>query len=194
GLSGGEKRRVSIAIALLGDNSVIFLDEPSTGLDPAVRRVIWDIINRVKVSRTVVLTTHSMEEADILSDKIAIMTLGRLRCMGTSLHLKELYGSGFRLNVSSKPGRLAEACAAIEQNLMRGMQYRRLDKFTNATTFEFEVSTSGDLSRIFGALSRPGLYADVEDWGISQTTLEDVFIKIVTDGDSALAMPEIVRQ
>ncbi|KFH67573.1 hypothetical protein MVEG_06305 [Podila verticillata NRRL 6337] len=194
GLSGGEKRRVSIAIALLGDNSVIFLDEPSTGLDPAVRRVIWDIINRVKVNRTVVLTTHSMEEADILSDKIAIMTLGRLRCMGTSLHLKELYGSGFRLNVSSKPGRLAEACAAIEQNLMRGMQYRRLDKFTNATTFEFEVSTSGDLSRIFGALSRPGLYADVEDWGISQTTLEDVFIKIVTDGDSALAMPEIVRQ
>lgn len=194
GLSGGEKRRVSIAIALLGDNSVIFLDEPSTGLDPAVRRVIWDIINRVKVNRTVVLTTHSMEEADILSDKIAIMTLGRLRCMGTSLHLKELYGSGFRLNVSSKPGRLAEACASIEQSLMRGIQYRRLDKFTNATTFEFEVSQSGDLSRIFGALSKPGLYADVEDWGISQTTLEDVFIKIVTDGDSALAMPAIVQQ
>ncbi|KAF9307177.1 hypothetical protein BGZ74_009883 [Mortierella antarctica] len=194
GLSGGEKRRVSIAIALLGDNSVIFLDEPSTGLDPAVRRVIWDIINRVKVNRTVVLTTHSMEEADILSDKIAIMTLGRLRCIGTSLHLKELYGSGFRLDVSSKPGRLADACASIEQGLMRGMKYRRLDKFTNATTFEFEVSKSGDLSRIFGALSQPGLYADVEDWGISQTTLEDVFIKIVTEGDSALAMPSIVQQ
>ncbi|KAG0009500.1 hypothetical protein BGZ82_003987, partial [Podila clonocystis] len=66
--------------------------------------------------------------------------------------------------------------------------------FTNATTFEFEVSRSGDLSRIFGALSQSGLYADVEDWGISQTTLEDVFIKIVTEGDSALAMPSIVQQ
>ncbi|KAG0313502.1 hypothetical protein BG000_005875, partial [Podila horticola] len=72
--------------------------------------------------------------------------------------------------------------------------YRRLDKFTNATTFEFEVSRSGDLSRVFGELSQPGLYADVEDWGISQTTLEDVFIKIVTEGDSALAMPSIVQQ
>ncbi|KAF9413574.1 hypothetical protein BGZ94_000677 [Podila epigama] len=194
GLSGGEKRRVSIAISLLGDNAVIFLDEPSTGLDPAVRRIIWDIINRVKVNRTVVLTTHSMEEADILSDKIAIMTLGRLRCIGTSLHLKELYGSGFRLNVASKPGRLAEACASIEQGPMRGMKYRRLDKFTNATTFEFEVSQPGDLSRIFGALSNTSQHPDIEDWGISQTTLEDVFIKIVTEGDSALAMPTIVSQ
>ncbi|KAG0314657.1 hypothetical protein BG000_005474 [Podila horticola] len=77
---------------------------------------------------------------------------------------------------------------------MRGMQYRRLDKFTNVTSFEFEVSKSGDLSRIFGALSQPGLYADVEDWGISQATLEDVFITVVTQGDSALAMPSIVPQ
>ncbi|KAG0340963.1 hypothetical protein BG004_006208 [Podila humilis] len=194
GLSGGEKRRVSIAISLLGDNAVIFLDEPSTGLDPAVRRVIWDIINRVKVNRTIVLTTHSMEEADILSDKIAIMTLGRLRCIGTSLNLKDLYGSGFRLNVSSKPGRLQQACAVIEQNLMQGLKFRRLDKFSNSTVYEFELSQSGDLSMLFGALSKTGgLYADVEDWGITQTTLEDVFIKIVTEGDSALALPDVVQ-
>ncbi|KAG0273216.1 hypothetical protein BGZ97_010776, partial [Linnemannia gamsii] len=137
GLSGGEMRRVSIAISLLGDNRVVFLDEPSTGLDPEVRRVIWDIVNRVKVNRTVVLTTHSMEEADILSDKIAIMTNGLLRCIGTSLHLKELYGSGFRLNITSKPGRLDEACQSIEEKLMRrnGRPYRRIDKFTNASVF-----------------------------------------------------------
>ncbi|KAG0309390.1 hypothetical protein BGZ98_002896 [Dissophora globulifera] len=198
GLSGGEKRRVSIAIALLGDNSVIFLDEPSTGLDPAVRRVIWDIINRVKVNRTVVLTTHSMEEADILSDKIAIMTLGRLRCIGTSLHLKELYGSGFRLNISSKPGRLQEACESVEK-ILKDYQFRRIDKFTNATTFEFDLdqqyqhgSGRGQLSEIFACLSQPGRFPAIEDWGVSQTTLEDVFIKIVTEGDSALAMPSVV--
>ncbi|KAI9237881.1 MAG: P-loop containing nucleoside triphosphate hydrolase protein, partial [Podila humilis] len=103
-LSGGERRRVSIAISMLGDNRVIFLDEPTTGLDPAIRRIIWDVVNRIKVDRTVVLTTHSMEEADVLSDRIAIMTEGQLRCLGTSLHLKELYGSGFRLSVTSKPG------------------------------------------------------------------------------------------
>ncbi|KAG0021690.1 hypothetical protein BGZ80_001901 [Entomortierella chlamydospora] len=198
GLSGGEKRRVSIAIALLGDNSVIFLDEPSTGLDPAVRRVIWDIINRVKTNRTIVLTTHSMEEADILSDRIAIMTSGQLRCIGTSLHLKELYGTGFRLNVSSKPGRLQEACESIQNQILKGMKYRRIDKFTNATTFEFELDSAhqqqgrGQLSSIFGALSQTGRFPAIEDWGVSQTTLEDVFIKIVTEGDSALAMPSIV--
>ncbi|KAF9144893.1 hypothetical protein BGX30_011113 [Mortierella sp. GBA39] len=215
GLSGGEKRRVSIAIALLGDNRVIFLDEPSTGLDPHVRRVIWDIVNRVKVGRTLVLTTHSMEEADILSDKIAIMTSGRLRCIGTSLHLKELYGSGFRLNVSSKPGRLEEACQSVERQILAGLQYKRIDKFTNATTFEFDLQNQqhqdqdqrqntsaghrgyghqerGQLSTIFGLLSRPGQFPAIEDWGLSQTTLEDVFVKIVTDGDSDLAMPTIV--
>ncbi|KAF9289189.1 hypothetical protein BGZ68_009887 [Mortierella alpina] len=200
GLSGGEKRRVSIAIALLGDNSVIFLDEPSTGLDPAVRRVIWDIINRVKVNKTVVLTTHSMEEADILSDRIAIMTLGRLRCIGTSLHLKELYGAGFRLDISSKPGRLDEACQSVERQVLAGMSFRRIDKFTNATTYEFhlqlqqgpEAQVRGQLSKVFSELSQPGRFPAVEDWGVSQTTLEDVFIKIVTEGDAALAMPGIV--
>jgi len=199
GLSGGEKRRVSIAIALLGDNSVIFLDEPSTGLDPAVRRVIWDIINRVKVNRTIVLTTHSMEEADILSDRIAIMTTGRLRCIGTSLHLKELYGSGFRLDISSKPGRLEEACESVVHQLLQGLTYRRIDKFTNSTTFEFELQQQqqqpsagrGQLSKIFSFLSRTDMFPAIEDWGVSQTTLEDVFIKIVTEGDSAIAMPSV---
>ncbi|KAI8606351.1 P-loop containing nucleoside triphosphate hydrolase protein [Dissophora ornata] len=201
GLSGGEKRRVSIAIALLGDNSVIFLDEPSTGLDPAVRRIIWDIINRVKVNKTVVLTTHSMEEADILSDRIAIMTLGRLRCIGTSLHLKELYGSGFRLNISSKPGKLQEACESVEKQILKGFNFRRIDKFTNATTYEFDpqqqdrqgqTASTGQLSRVFSCLSQAGMFPAIEDWGLSQTTLEDVFIKIVTEGDSAIALPAIV--
>ncbi|KAF9303979.1 hypothetical protein BGZ74_002645 [Mortierella antarctica] len=211
GLSGGEKRRVSISIALLGDNEVIFLDEPSTGLDPAVRRIIWDIIQRVKVNRTVVLTTHSMEEADILSDRIAIMTAGRLRCIGTSLHLKDLYGTGFRLDLTSKSGQLEQACQSVQNSVLKGLSFRRIDKFTNSTTFEFEIEArakdtgdqdadavgqghnSTNLARIFHYLSQPGLFPAIEDWGISQTTLEDVFIKIVTEGDSALAMPAIVQ-
>ncbi|KAF9953943.1 hypothetical protein BGZ72_005048 [Mortierella alpina] len=206
GLSGGERRRVSIAIALLGDNRVIFLDEPSTGLDPAVRRIIWDVINRVKINRTVVLTTHSMEEADILSDRIAIMTSGRLRCIGSSLHLKELYGTGFRLDVTSKPGRLEEACRSLQETVLADFAFKRVDKFTNSTTFEFELDhsvkraagqaeagTGGHhgLSKVFHCLSRPGMYPAIEDWGLSQTTLEDVFIRIVTDGPAAMAMPRV---
>ncbi|KFH67556.1 hypothetical protein MVEG_06288 [Podila verticillata NRRL 6337] len=196
-LSGGERRRVSIAISMLGDNRVIFLDEPTTGLDPAIRRIIWDVVNRIKVDRTVVLTTHSMEEADVLSDRIAIMTEGQLRCLGTSLHLKELYGSGFRLSVTSKPGRLQEACQGIEEKVLSGRPYKRTDKFTNATVYDFNIgqvtteggATKGELSSIFKSLLQREQFPDVEDWGISQTTLEDVFIKIATDTDANLRIP-----
>ncbi|KAG0033431.1 hypothetical protein BGZ81_008517 [Podila clonocystis] len=200
-LSGGEKRRVSIAIAMLGDNRVIFLDEPTTGLDPAVRRIIWDVVNRVKVDRTVVLTTHSMEEADVLSDRIAIMTSGQLRCIGTSLHLKELYGSGFRLSVTSKPGRLQEACQSIEEKVLGSRPFKRTDKFTNATVFDFNIGqatneagvSKGELSSVFRSLLQKEQFPDVEDWGISQTTLEDVFVNIVTGADASLRVPTVVR-
>ena len=184
---------------MLGDNRVIFLDEPTTGLDPAVRRVVWDIVNRVKVDRTVILTTHSMEEADVLSDRIAIMTSGQLRCIGTSLHLKELYGSGFRLNVTSKPGRLQEACRSIEEKVLSGRTFKRTDKFMNATVFDFDIGqasneagvSKGNLSIIFRNLLQREQFPDVEDWGISQTTLEDVFIRIVTDADTSLRVPTV---
>ncbi|KAG0085669.1 hypothetical protein BGZ92_008811 [Podila epicladia] len=200
-LSGGEKRRVSIAIAMLGDNRVIFLDEPTTGLDPAVRRVVWDVVNRIKVDRTVILTTHSMEEADVLSDRIAIMTSGQLRCIGNSLHLKELYGSGFRLSVTSKPGRLQEACKSIEEKVLGSRHFKRTDKFTNATVFDFDIGqasneagvSKGELSSIFKSLSQKEQFPDMEDWGISQTTLEDVFVKIVTDADASLRVPTVVQ-
>lgn len=100
GLSGGEKRRLSIAIALLGDVPVAFLDEPTTGLDPEVRRTIWNIIQTAKSGKTIILTTHSMEEADLLSSRIGIMAKGVLRCVGTPLHLKRRYGRGFKLTIS----------------------------------------------------------------------------------------------
>ncbi|GIL78966.1 hypothetical protein Vretimale_187 [Volvox reticuliferus] len=98
--SGGMKRRLSVAIALLGDPRIVYLDEPTTGMDPISRRYVWDIIQEAKTGRAIVLTTHSMEEADILGDRIAIMARGKLRCIGTSLRLKQRFGSGYTLSVS----------------------------------------------------------------------------------------------
>ncbi|GIL63848.1 hypothetical protein Vafri_17847 [Volvox africanus] len=98
--SGGMKRRLSVAIALLGDPRVVYLDEPTTGMDPISRRYVWDIIQEAKTGRAIILTTHSMEEADILGDRIAIMARGKLRCVGTSLRLKQRFGSGYTLSVS----------------------------------------------------------------------------------------------
>jgi len=78
-LSGGMKRRLSVAISLVGDPKIVYLDEPSTGLDPENRRQLWDILSGIKGKRSLVITTHSMEEADVLCQRIGIVSDGVLR-------------------------------------------------------------------------------------------------------------------
>ena len=84
--SGGMKRRLSIACAMVGNPSVLYLDEPTTGMDPVTRREVWEMIQRARIGRVVMLTTHSMEEADVLGDRIAVMSHGKIQAYGTSLH------------------------------------------------------------------------------------------------------------
>lgn len=101
-LSGGNKRKLSLAIALMGFPPLALLDEPSTGVDPAARRLMWDTISSVSTLRrdcTVMLTTHNMEEAEALCSRIGIMVGGRLRCIGSNQHLKSRYGGGYQLEV-----------------------------------------------------------------------------------------------
>lgn len=91
-LSGGMKRKLSLGIALIGGSKVVILDEPTSGLDPQSRRQIWDMLLGMRGHRTIVITTHFMEEADVLGDRIAIMDHGRVQCYGSSLYLKKQYG------------------------------------------------------------------------------------------------------
>jgi len=98
--SGGNKRKLSVAMALLGNPSVVFLDEPSAGMDPEARKKMWKIIGSIKKRNSaVVLTTHSMEEAETLCDRIAIMVAGRLRCLGSATRIKNKFGSGYELEI-----------------------------------------------------------------------------------------------
>ena len=100
--SGGMRRRLSVACALIADPKVVYLDEPTTGMDPVNRRGVWDVIEKAKKGRVVVLTTHAMEEADTLGDRISIMSRGRLHRIGTSLHLKNKYGStGYTIDIKA---------------------------------------------------------------------------------------------
>lgn len=87
-LSGGQLRRLSVAGALMGGAPVLFFDEPTTGLDPKTRRQVWDLLLEMKISRTIILTTHSMEEAQILGDNIAVMSNGRVQAQGTLSELR----------------------------------------------------------------------------------------------------------
>uniref|UniRef100_A0A8C9QK05 ABC transporter domain-containing protein n=1 Tax=Spermophilus dauricus TaxID=99837 RepID=A0A8C9QK05_SPEDA len=91
-LSGGMKRKLSIIVALIGNSKVVILDEPTSGMDPASRKATWDFLRTYKQDRTILLTTHYMDEADALGDRIAIMAIGSLQCCGSSIFLKHLYG------------------------------------------------------------------------------------------------------
>lgn len=101
-LSGGNKRKLSVAIAMIGDPPIVILDEPSTGMDPIAKRFMWDVISRLSTRRgrtAVILTTHSMNEAQALCTRMGIMVGGRLRCIGSPQHLKTRFGNHLELEV-----------------------------------------------------------------------------------------------
>ncbi|ORX90745.1 hypothetical protein K493DRAFT_265395 [Basidiobolus meristosporus CBS 931.73] len=181
GLSGGEKRRLSIAIALIGSPKVVFLDEPTTGLDPEVKRLIWDIISEAKQGRTVVLTTHSMEEAEVLCNRIGIMAHGTLRCIGPQLRLKEVYGNGFKLTYNCVPNMSAQASSFIEGLLPEG--WKKIDSFVTSTSFEF-MPVPGYIPVLFEKIETNKHQYGIIDWGLSQTSLEEVFLRIIQDADA----------
>ncbi|CAG8641009.1 16181_t:CDS:2 [Dentiscutata erythropus] len=181
GLSGGEKRRLSIAISLIGSPAVIFLDEPTTGLDPEVRRLIWNIINDAKKGRTIVLTTHSMEEAEILCNSIGIMAQGTLRCLGPQLRLKEVYGNGFKLSFSCQAKNVDIATQFIESLLPPTA--KKLDSFVTNVSYEFKTE-NGLIVKLFREIEAHKSENGIDDWGLNQTTLEEVFLKIISETDA----------
>jgi ATP-binding cassette subfamily A (ABC1) protein 3 len=104
-LSGGNKRKLSVAMALIGNPPIVFLDEPSTGVDPQAKRFMWTIISKLSTQRknsAVVITTHSMEEAEALCTKMGIMVAGRFKCFGSSQHIKNKYGTGYEIEAKIK--------------------------------------------------------------------------------------------
>ena len=101
-LSGGNKRKLSVCISLCGNSKLVMLDEPTSGMDLGARRNLWDMLKSYKKDRIIVLTTHYMDEADVLGDRIGIMCKGTLQCLGSSLFLKNRFGAGYKLTFVKK--------------------------------------------------------------------------------------------
>ncbi len=102
-LSGGNKRKLSLGMAIISGSKVIFLDEPTSGMDPITRRLIWDILKSIKnEGRTIILTTHHLDEADIIADKIGVMSSGKLLALGSSDFIKKKFGVGYMLKFTPK--------------------------------------------------------------------------------------------
>eukprot|EP01118_Nematostelium_gracile_P008164 TRINITY_DN2698_c0_g1_i3.p1 TRINITY_DN2698_c0_g1~~TRINITY_DN2698_c0_g1_i3.p1 ORF type:complete len:600 (+),score=136.61 TRINITY_DN2698_c0_g1_i3:37-1800(+) len=173
--SGGMKRRLSVAIAVLGNPKVIYLDEPSTGLDPKSRQELWQVINDAKQNASVILTTHSMEEADALCDRLMIMAKGSIKCIGVSADLKNRFGSGFKLSLQVQKGKSdVDADAFVRQLIPNVVLINEL-----AGTRNYEVAKDSiSLEKAFECFEREKERLHITDWAITNTTLEEVFLKI----------------
>jgi ABC-2 type transport system ATP-binding protein len=164
--SGGMKRRLSIAMALISDPQVLFLDEPTLGLDPQARRAIWDYIAGLKGKKTILLTTHYMEEADSLSDRIGIIDEGRVVALGTSQELKT-NTFGMRNMVVSTEHLTAEVIADLHSKYSR----------VAVTKGQLKISHKDlDFKEIVDYLHSRGVI--LHSAALEQPTLEDVFIQI----------------
>jgi len=176
-LSGGMKRRLSLGISLCGDPAILFLDEPTTGLDPESRQGVWRVIESAKQGRCVVLTTHSMEEADALCTRIGIMAKGSLQCLGSQLHLKNKYGSGFQLRLRLLDAdREVEQIHALVRSLAPGMVCLGVQP---GAQWSYVLPKEGtEISCVFEAMERARVPLGIGDWSLSMTSLDEVFARI----------------
>jgi ABC-2 type transport system ATP-binding protein len=169
-LSGGQKQKTGLALALVNTPELLFLDEPTTGLDPNARRAIWEVIRGLKAKgKTIILTTHYLDEAQQLADRVAIMNHGKIVAMGTSEEIINQHGSGERLEIHGSE-KLADYIKAntelqVDYNKARGEIIIPLRKKIDALAALAAAEQSG------------------MDWGKIQTlqdSLDDVFIKLVS--------------
>ncbi|KAL2294929.1 LOW QUALITY PROTEIN: hypothetical protein Nmel_018072 [Mimus melanotis] len=182
--SGGNKRKLSTAIALLGCPPVVFLDEPTTGMDPQARRFLWErILGVIRDGRSVVLTSHSMEECEALCTRMAIMVNGRFRCLGSVQHLKNRFGDGYTVVVRvGGPG--PTAVQTLLQQHFPGIVLR--EQHGGLLQYHLPARVTS-LATVFSLLATHRGPCHIEDYSVSQTTLDQVFMHFAqeqSDGDT----------
>uniref|UniRef100_A0A161ZY86 ABC transporter domain-containing protein n=1 Tax=Daucus carota subsp. sativus TaxID=79200 RepID=A0A161ZY86_DAUCS len=172
--SGGMKRRLSVAISLIGDPKVVYMDEPSTGLDPASRNNLWNVVKRAKQNRAIILTTHSMEEAEHLCDRLGIFVDGSLQCIGNPKELKARYGGSYVFTMTTSSNHEVEV-----ENLVKHLSPSANRIYHISGTQKFEIPKQDvRIADVFQAVEKAKSKFTVHAWGLADTTLEDVFIKV----------------
>ncbi|GFX81500.1 ATP-binding cassette sub-family A member 3 [Trichonephila clavipes] len=174
-LSSGMKRKLSLGIAIIGGSKVLFLDEPTLGLDVDSRRSIWDALLEIKHSRTIILTTHYMEEANILGDRIAIMAEGEIQCCGSPMFLKQKLGTGYHLHVGKDSHFELEKIFSILRSYVPDVKIgKELEK---EISFSLSSNSDREFGDMFKELENQKQKLGVTSFGVTVTTMEDVFLK-----------------
>eukprot|EP01038_Epipyxis_sp_PR26KG_P014727 gene14727-19795_t len=183
-LSGGQKRKLSVAIAVCGGSKFVVLDEPTAGMDPLARRELWDLLASLRHGRTMLLTTHYMDEADILGDRIGIMSLGVMQCLGSSQFLKTTYGSGYKLVIDKDPSMTAETLAQLTiyiQGFISEARYFEEDGAESLAQYMLPFSSVKDFGNFFAHLEQNFSHYQILNYGLVIVSLEDVFLKVGGD-------------
>uniref|UniRef100_G3P0K8 P-type phospholipid transporter n=1 Tax=Gasterosteus aculeatus aculeatus TaxID=481459 RepID=G3P0K8_GASAC len=175
GYSGGNKRKLSTAISLIGAPPVIFLDEPTTGMDPKAKRFLWNcILSVTKEGRAVVLTSHSMEECEALCTRMAIMVNGRFQCLGSVQHLKNRFGDGYTIILRLMETQSEPDSCPVSAYLKTSFPSIEL-KERHQSVLHFQLpSHACCLARIFDVLANNHEELGIIDFSVSQTTLDQV--------------------
>ncbi|XP_017295532.1 ATP-binding cassette sub-family A member 5 isoform X2 [Kryptolebias marmoratus] len=179
-LSGGQKRKLSVGIAILGDPKILLLDEPTAGMDPCSRHQVWSLLKSRRAGRVIVLSTHYMDEADILADRKAVISQGQLKCVGSSLYLKIKCGVGYHLRMSISEGCDAEKVSSLIQHHVPKAKLSCQHEAELTFTLPFESMDT--FPGLFSELdSQPQL--GIINYGVSMTTLEDVFLRLEAEAE-----------
>ncbi|XP_042521400.1 ABC-type organic anion transporter ABCA8-like isoform X3 [Dipodomys spectabilis] len=180
-LSGGQKRKLSFGIAILGDPQIFLLDEPTAGLDPISRHRVWNLLKERKADRVILFSTQFMDEADILADRKVFLSKGKLKCAGSSLFLKKRWGIGYHLSLQLK-----EICARenITSLVKQHIPNAKLSAESEGKlVYTLPLETTCRFPELYKDLDNsPGL--GIENYGVSMTTLNEVFLKL--EGKSAV--------
>jgi len=172
GLSGGQKQRLALACALVGDPDFLFLDEPTTGLDPQARRQLWELIEQFKsAGRTILLTTHYMDEAERLCDRVAIMDHGKVIALGTPRELIEQMGVEHMVEFSA-----GTAGKSLETGALRRIDGVREVRSENGTIQMQVVELHRAVPALIEELTRQGI--PLTELRTHSATLEDVFVAL----------------
>jgi ABC-2 type transport system ATP-binding protein len=168
-LSGGQKQKMGLALSLVNSAELLFLDEPTTGLDPNARRAIWEVIRRLRSKgKTVILTTHYLDEAEQLSDRVAIMNHGRIVALGAPDEIIEAHGSGERLEVHGTE----DLAAYVRENTKLSVEYNGRDLISIA------IDRKHDALAALTAIEESGL--EWRDLHTRRDSLDDVFVRLVS--------------
>ncbi|XP_025954758.2 ATP-binding cassette sub-family A member 10-like isoform X3 [Dromaius novaehollandiae] len=180
-LSGGQKRKLSLGIAILGNPKVLLLDEPTVGLDPSSRHHVWRLLKEHQASRVTLFTTQFMDEADIHADRKAFLSNGRLQCVGSSLYLKRKWGVGYHLRMHINDLCDPDVMSSLVRQYIPDAVFR--GQKGDELCYTLPAENTDTFPDLFSHLDS-SLLQGIVNYEISRMTLEDVFLKL--EGEEAV--------